>query len=348
MILLTADCNRRHTSLIALVMVMSVPFVASNAQDNLPSKSDLLSPLGPVEHPQDNPASPAKIALGRELFFDARLSRNNHISCASCHDPEKGFSNAEQFATGIDRQPGKRHVPSLINVGYSQPLFWDGRAQTLEAQALLPIKNPAEMDMDLDVLVKKLSGVPAYRMQFERVFRGPVTAKRIGKALAAYERTIISNNTPFDRYLRGNQKSLTTRAKRGMTLFFGRARCSLCHKGSELTDNEFHNIGSLDPNLPQDPGRRAVTGDAEDEGAFRTPQLREIARTAPYMHNGKFQTLKEVVQHYNFGGVTEQENDHRDEILEVLYLSEDEVDDLVAFLKEGLSSPPETNEKKQR
>ena len=190
----------------ALFLFLNGPLTA---QEVVPLKTDpkpSLSLLPPVEHPQDNPPSPAKIALGRELFLDGALWRNNRISCGSCHDPKKGFSNGERFAIGIDKQRGTRHVPSLINVGYSQPLFWDGRAQTLEAQALGPIENPAEMDMKLDVLVKKLAGIPTYRKQFEKVFQGPITAERIGKALAAYERTIISNDTPFDRYPPGIRK----------------------------------------------------------------------------------------------------------------------------------------------
>ncbi|WP_231756719.1 cytochrome-c peroxidase [Lignipirellula cremea] len=298
-----------------------------------------LAPLPPVQHPRENPPSAAKISLGRELFFDARLSRNDRVSCASCHEPNKGFSNGGRFGKGIRDQRSTRNVPSLINVGYSHPLFWDGRSATLEEQALLPIQNAAEMDMPLEVLEKKLHGVAEYRRQFAQVFDGAVTAARIGQALAAFQRTIVSTDTPLDRYVGGDRTALTPRATKGMQLFFGRARCSICHKGPELTDNRFHNIGTVDPEIPDDSGRRAVTGRAEDQGAFRTPQLREVARTAPYMHSGKFQTLSEVVEHYNFGGVTDTANDHRDEILEVLYLSEDEVEDLVAFLREGLTSP---------
>ncbi len=314
----------------------SIPSSRTSAADTL--EISLPSPLDPFTHPRENPATAAKISLGRELFFDSRLSRNDRIACATCHDPIKGFSNGQQFAMGIDGRPGQRHVPSLINVGYSMSLFWDGRAATIEEQALLPIQNPAEMNLPLNELEQKLSGIAEYREQFERVFGGPPSARRVGQALAAYERTIISSDTPFDVYLRGDRDALSARATRGMQLFFGRARCSVCHTGSQLTDNQFHNVGTADLNLPDDSGRRAITGLSKDHAAFRTPQLREVAKTAPYMHNGSFPTLKKVVEHYNFGAVADQANVYRDEALEVLYLSEDEVDDLVAFLTEGLST----------
>ena len=304
---------------------------ASTAQDGASLDGVPISPLGTLAQR----ASQAEIELGQELFFDVRLSRTDRVACATCHDPKKGFSNGQRLAEGVDGRKGTRHVPSLINVAYSRPLFWDGRAANLQQQALMPIQNQTEMDMPLDALEKKLNGIADYQQRFGQVYCGSVTADRVAAALAAYQRSIVSDDTPFDRYLRGDRKSLSANAKRGMELFFGQARCSRCHTGAELTDNKFHNIGAGDP---ADAGRRAVTRRREDHGAFRTPQLREVARTAPYMHDGRFQTLNEVVRHYNFGGVTDHANDHRDELLEVLYLSEDEVNDLVTFLTAGLTS----------
>lgn len=298
------------------------------------------APLGALAESEENPANEAKIELGRRLFFDVRLSHKNQRSCATCHDPAQGFSNGRRFATGSDGQPTPRHVPSLINVGYCRPLFWDGRSATLEEQALLPIQNPREMNLPLPSLERKLNRAADYRERFQQVFGGPATPRRVAMALAAYQRTIVARDTPFDKYLRGDREALKGPAKRGMELFFGRARCSVCHAGPQLTDNQFHNLGTADPELPDDPGRRGVTGRREDQGAFRTPQLREIGRTAPYMHNGRFRSLLEVVTHYNFGGVSDQANPHRDKNLEVLYLTEDEVADLVAFLETGLTSPP--------
>jgi cytochrome c peroxidase len=304
------------------------------AQEVLP----LPGSLPAVKQPADNPSTPEKIALGKELFFDGRLSRTGRVACATCHDPDKGFSNGERFAIGVEGRKGTRSVPSLINVAYNRHHFWDGRATTLEEQALGPIQDRGEMDMPLDALVTKLNGIAGYRQQFQTVFRGEATAQRIGQAIAAYERTLISADTPFDRSRKGDQRALGAATVRGMELFFGQARCFVCHKGPNFTDDDFHNIGVLDDG-PPDAGRRIVTGKPADQGKFKTPTLREVGRTGPYMHNGRFQTLREVVEHYNFGGVTDRFNDHRDEQLRVLYLNEDQINDLVHFLADGLTTP---------
>lgn len=297
----------------------------------------LPGPLGKVPHPKDNPPTPAKLALGRKLFFDPVLSRTGKFSCATCHDPEKGFSNGQRFALGVNGKHGRRNVPGLLNVGHGKSFFWDGRAATLEEQALAPIDNPAEMDMRPRSLAAKLNKDAGYRKLFRAAFGSEATPARVAMALATYERSLVSDDTPFDRYLRGDRKAMPAKAVRGMKLFFGEARCSVCHKGPTLSDEQFHNIGTA---AVGEMGRRAVTKKVKDHGAFRTPQLREVARTAPYMHDGKFKTLAEVVHHYNFGGVTDDENEHRDPELKVLYLSEDQVDELVAFLAEGLTTKP--------
>ena len=298
----------------------------------------LPKPLPDVPQPADNPATPEKIALGKALFFDPRLSRTEKVACATCHDPSKGFSNGARLATGVDGQEGNRRPPSLINVAYNRFQFWDGRARTLEEQALVPIQDSREMDMRLDALKRKLNGIAEYRRQFQAVFGGDVTATRLAQAIAAYERTILSRETPFDRYLQGDKQALKPAVQRGMTLFYGQARCFLCHKGPNFTDDDFHNIGII-ADGQSDAGRRGVTNKQADHGKFKTPTLREVARTAPYMHNGRFKTLPEVVQHYNFGGVTDEPNDYRDDLLRVLYLNEDQVNDIVVFLTEGLTTP---------
>uniref|UniRef100_A0A7C4QIU4 C-type cytochrome n=1 Tax=Schlesneria paludicola TaxID=360056 RepID=A0A7C4QIU4_9PLAN len=288
--------------------------------------------LPPVKHPADNPPTPEKIALGKQLYFDARLSLDNTISCASCHDPAKGWSNGEQFATGVGGAKGGRNSPTVINAAYYNFQFWDGRARSLEEQALGPIQNPIEMKMTLEGVVERLNGIPGYKEQFQKVFGTDVTAEGIARAIAAFERTILSGNAPYDRFKAGDQSALSAEAQRGMKLFFGKARCSACHSGPNFSDNAFHNIG-LDSD---DVGRKAVSKLPGDHGAMKTPTLREIARTAPYMHNGSMKTLEEVVAHYNKGG---NGNPFQDEEIFPLKLTEQEQADLVTFLKEGLSSP---------
>ena len=237
--------------------------------------------LSEVAHPKDNPLTEAKVSLGKQLYFDKRLSSDNTISCASCHDPEKGWSNGEAVATGVGGKQGGRSAPTIINSAYTNLHFWDGRAKSLEDQALGPIQNPIEMKMTLDEVVTKLNNIPGYKKQFQEVFGTDVTEQGIAKAIAAYERTILSGDAPYDRFKAGQKEALSESAQRGMKLFFGKAQCSSCHIGANFTDNAFHNVGvGMDKKEP-DVGREAVSGLAGDRGSFKTPTLREIARTAP-------------------------------------------------------------------
>lgn len=296
---------------------------------------ELPAGLKSMKIPRSNPLTKEKIELGKQLYFDPRLSRDNTVSCASCHDPKLGWSNGEAFATGIDGQVGGRSAPTIINSGYSYFQFWDGRAIQLEGQALGPIQNPIEMDLDLETLVEKLKGVQAYREQFKEVFGGDITADGVAKAIASFERTILSGDAPYDRFKAGDESALSAEAKRGMELFFGKAKCSACHSGSNFSDGAFHNIGvSIDKEEP-DLGRHVVTKLGGDKGSFKTPTLREIARTAPYMHDGSEKTLRDVVVYYNRGG---NKNPQLDEAIFPLKLTEQEIDDLVTFMEEGLSS----------
>jgi cytochrome c peroxidase len=292
--------------------------------------------LKPLPVPTENPLTAAKIELGKQLYFDPRLSRDNTISCASCHDPKKGWSNGEAFATGVRGQVGGRSAPTIINAAYSDLQFWDGRAHRLEGQALGPIQNPIEMDLTLDEAVAKLNKIPGYREQFQEVFGSDVTSEGMAKAIASFERTVLSGNAPYDRFKAGDEKALSAGAQRGMKLFFGKARCSACHVGPNFSDAAFHNIGvGMDKEKP-DGGRHDVTKLLGDKGAFRTPTLREIARTAPYMHDGSHKTLEEVIAYYDKGGFA---NPQLDEEIFPLKLTAAEKADLVTFLKEGLSSP---------
>ena len=291
--------------------------------------------LPPIEFPEDNPPTAEKIALGKQLFFDKRLSRDNTISCASCHAPDKGYSNADQFATGFKGLKGGRNSPTVINAAYNKFHFWDGRAGSLEEQALGPIANPIEMNLTLKEAVDRINAIPGYKKQFQKVFGSDATEENIAKAIATYERTILCGDAPYDRFKAGDQKALSEAAQRGMKLFFGKAVCSACHSGPNFTDNAFHNIGvGVDAKEP-DVGRKAISKLGGDQGSFKTPSLRDIARSGPYMHDGSMQTLKEVVDHYNKGGIP---NEFLDEEIYKLNLTPQEVNDLVTFMKEGLSS----------
>lgn len=287
--------------------------------------------LPPVSHPKDNPSTPEKIALGKQLFFDGRLSADNKVSCATCHDPAKGFSNGDQFATGVEGQKGGRNSPTIINSAYAKLQFWDGRAKSLEDQAMGPVLNPIEMKMTAPDVLKKLNAIEGYKKQFQQVFGTDVTEDGMAKAIAAYERTVLSGDAPYDKFKAGDKAALSEAAARGLKLFTGKANCTACHTGASFTDNSFHNIG-----IPgTDEGRTAINKSVGDKGAFKTPTLREIARTAPYMHDGSLKTLEEVVAHYNKGGTPHPQ---LDEELFPLKLSDAEAADLVTFLKEGLAS----------
>lgn len=299
---------------------------------------ELTPPLGlpKMRVPSDNPLTKEKIELGKQLFFDPRLSTDNTVSCASCHDPQKGWSNGERFATGIEGHVGGRSAPTIINAGYQYFQFWDGRAKHVEGQALGPIQNPIEMNMTLEDLVPKLNKIEGYRQQFQKVFGTDVTAENIAKAIAAFERTILSGNAPYDRYKAGDEEALSEAAKRGMEVFLNTANCSACHSGPNFTDGAFHNIGVGITDEDPDVGRYEHSELLGDRGAFKTPTLREIAKTAPYMHDGRFATLEEVVEYYEKGG---EPNPQLDEEIFPLELTDEQKKDLIVFLKEGLSSP---------
>ncbi len=286
--------------------------------------------------PRNNPLTADKIQLGKQLYFDPRLSSDNTMSCSSCHDPKRGWANGERFATGVRGQQGGRSVPTTINAGYQYFQFWDGRAKQLEGQALGPIENPIEMDMKLPDLIVKLNKIAGYKQQFQNVFGTDATPEGIANALASFERTVLSGNSPYDQYKAGNEAALSEAANRGRHLFFNKGHCSACHAGANFTDGGFHNIGvGMDSEEP-DLGRFAVTKMEGDRGSFKTPTVREIHRTAPYMHDGSQATLEDVIEFYDKGGIA---NPQLDEEIFKLELTKQEKADLVTFLKEGLASP---------
>ena len=300
-----------------------------------PTKPPLGLPSVPV--PSDNPMTAEKIALGKQLYFDGRLSADNKVSCASCHDSAKGYSNGDRFATGVEGKKGGRSAPTVINTAYGALQFWDGRAKTLEDQALGPIQNPIEMNMTLDAVIKKLNGIDGYKTQFKKVFgTDGATADGIAKAIAAYKRTVISGNAPYDRFKAGDTQALSEAAQRGQKLFFGKAHCSACHAGPNFSDNSFHNVGVGMDKKDFDKGRADISKLAGDTGAFKTPTLREIAKSGPYFHDGSAKTLEEVVDHYLKGGIP---NEWLDEEIFNIKIAPTEKADLVKFMTEGLSSP---------
>lgn len=294
-------------------------------------------PLGLKKLPtvRSNPQTDAKVELGKQLYFDARLSADNTVSCASCHDPKKGWSNGEATAEGIDGQRGGRSAPTILNSAYHKFQFWDGRAGSLEEQALGPIANPIEMNLPVEEAVKRVAAIEGYKKQFETVFDDGVTSENMGKAIAAFERTVLAGNSPYDRFKAGDESALSQKAQAGMKLFFGKANCSGCHAGSNLTDNGFHNLGVSFLNDEPDVGREALSKLGGDRGAFKTPSVRDIDRTAPYMHDGSLATLEDVVEYYNKGATP---NEFLDEEIFPLKLSDEQKDAIVTFLKEGLTS----------
>lgn len=306
--------------------------------DTLPNPPFNLHPLLAPPIPPYNLQTPAKVALGKVLFFDPRLSRDNTLSCASCHNPELGFSNGQPVATGIRGQRGARNAPTIFNAAYNKFQFWDGRAGSLEEQALGPIQNPIEMGEELDHLTQKLNAVPGYVAAFRSVFGTGVTADGIAQAIASFERTILSNNSPFDRYMAGDDNALTPTALHGLRIFNEKAKCVTCHNGPNFTDNQFHALGfQRRPGVAIDPGRYAVTQNDDHREQFKTPTLRSVAQSAPYMHDGKFATLEEVVEFYVKAEPTTAPRHPL--ITPLSLLSDQDKKDLVEFLKALTGEP---------
>lgn len=310
--------------------------------------------------PDNNPLTEGKIALGKKLFFDKHLSADDTVSCATCHDPEKGFADGVAIAVGIKDQKGTRNSPTVLNAAFFDTQFWDGRALTLEEQAKQPLINPQEMGMPShNALVEKISKIPEYKTAFKAVFgKDKITIDHIAMSLASFERTLITFNAPFDRFIAGDTNAISASAQSGWKLFQGKARCITCHEFNVsypfFTNNKFHNIGvamkgadfgplarkaasagAVPSLLAQEAasaglGRYLVTKEPKDIGAFKTSGLRNIALTAPFMHDGSEPTLESVVEFYNKGGIP---NPTLDGGIRALGLSEEEKKDLVEFMK---------------
>jgi cytochrome c peroxidase len=309
--------------------------LSADTQSDSPPRPPLGLP--PVQWPEDNPYSAAKAELGKLLYFDPRVSSDGKVSCASCHSPDKGYTDGAAVSTGIGGQKGGRSAPTVINRAYSTLQFWDGRANSLEEQAKGPIANPIEMTSDKtagaahEACVKRLKAVPGYVQRFEKVFgTRDFNIDHVAKAIATFERTVFSANAPYDRYIAGDKKALSEAQVRGMNVFFNKAACDSCHLGFNFTDGSYTNTGIGMDRPDPDLGRFVVSGREEDKGSFKTPTLREIEHTGPYMHDGNLKTLEAVVEHYNKGGIKNPQLDRR---LKPLNLTEQDQADLVAFMR---------------
>ena len=287
--------------------------------------------------PADNPLTPARAELGKSLFFDPRLSGSNWISCATCHNPGLGWSDGLPKSVGHGMKPLRRGSPSILNVAFNPIQMWDGRSPNFEMQALIPIETPGIMAQSMPALVKKLEPIQGYRQLFEKAYPGEgISGSTIVKALASFQRTVLSTVSPFDRWRKGNGQAVSASAKRGFALFEGKANCVKCHSGFNFTDNGFHNIGLEIVSDDDDPGRFGQRKVPIAKGAFKTPSLRDVALTAPYMHHGIYATLEEVVEHYDRGGVVK---DNVSPNIVPLNLSTQDKADLVAFMKSLTGTP---------
>ncbi len=335
--------------LLSCLLLQSGPLAAQPLQ--LPEPLEVL--------PQQDPA---KVELGRALFFDRRLSGDGTVSCAVCHIPDEAFADGQKISGAYPTNKHWRHTNSLLNVGYLDVFFWDGRSRSLEDQALGPIHSSFEMNLNPRFLVAKLREIPEYQELFVKACGGGATQERILDSLAAFERTLVVNDSPFDRYLRGEDEALSAQAKQGLEIFFGpRGNCGQCHSGPLLSDQKFHNLGVAElpelisdpqhrttrnfflgemglPPMERDPGYYAISRREKVLGAFRTPPLRQVEQSAPYMHNGSLGSLSEVIEFFNRGG---GEDPNKSKLLKPLGLNEDEKQALEVFLRSLSGSYPQ-------
>jgi cytochrome c peroxidase len=326
-----------RAALPGLLLLVSLPLLliptgSEVPKDVLPEKLDLEEiplGLGPRPVPKEHPLTAAKVALGRRLFFDPLLSADRTIACASCHLPERGFSHSQP--RGIGGRPLRRRAPTLFNRAYGTVFFWDGRATSLEEQALKPIEDPEEMGSSVAETLRRLQQHAEYPKLFAAAFPDGITATNLAQALAAFERVLVRGNSPVDRFLHEHDHAAMTEPERhGMWVFDSKGRCWRCHPAPHYTDEKFHNTGVRWGKTPSDLGRYEFTKQEADKGRFKTPTLRAVKLTGPYMHDGSLKTLEDVIDFYDRGG---QANPHLDPILQPLHLSAEEKRNLVAFLK---------------
>lgn len=318
---------------VGFAFVLSPPAAAEMPD----SKFELVALPKEAPAPKDNPTTPAKVELGKKLFFDPRLSGDNRMSCATCHMPDKAYGDGLALSTGADGKPLARNTQTCLNVGFFNVLFWDGRAASLEEQALGPIQSAVEMNQDLDALETELEAIPGYVTEFKDIFGSRPDREAIARALAAFQRTLVTEPSPFDRFLAGDEDALSADAKRGLELFRGEAGCIECHNGPTLSDGKFYRLGVSF----KDAGRATITGRKEDRYRFRTPSLRNIAETGPYMHDGSQRTLEDVVTFY-FRGIPDSGPDGLElDAVALDSVSFSDISPMVEFLKSLSGKAPE-------
>jgi cytochrome c peroxidase len=341
--------DNKKTFFVLLTAICFLPVIAMGGK---------LEPLRDLPAPRSNPMTSEKIELGKKLYFDRRLSGDGTMSCATCHMPELGYTDGQAISLNYPTTKNWRNAPTLINLAYNRYLFHDGRAESLEDQALFPILSAFEMNQNLDFLEEELRSVPEYVEEFRKVFgTDDITRERIAMAIAAFERTLVSRNAPLDHFLTGDRNALTKDGKKGLKIFTGKGKCTECHYGMNLIDDKFHALNVPEHpdfqnnprvaatrrfvaklnkfegyrTLDEDPGRYLITKNKVDWRAFKTPTLREITNTGPYMHNGIFETLDEVIEFFDKGG------GNGNTALKPLGLTIEEKRFLKKFLQEALS-----------
>jgi len=296
------------------------------------SLTEQLPPAGfpaPEPLPAENALTEARAQLGRRLFFDRRLSRDGSVSCATCHHPQAAFADPAPVSTGVSNRRGTRNAPALVNLAWSRSFFWDGRAPALEEQTGKPIENPDEMDLPLGEAARRVAADPSYARAFTAAYGAAPSEADLRRALASFVRTLVSGDSPYDRFLRGDAQALDPAARRGLALFEAeKSGCFHCHPAGTLTNDGFFNNGTFVEG--GDPGRQTVTGLAGDRGKFKVPGLRNVAVTAPYMHDGSLATLEAVIEQYARGGRGDPTTDPS---ITPLSLTAGEKADLVAFLR---------------
>ncbi len=327
--------HHRHVSVVVVLLlggVLAVNAAIDAFQDDVEPPA-IEVPRGlpdEIPAPADNPLTVNRIELGRRLFFDAILSEDGSTSCSTCHLPERAFAGDKPKAIGVMGRQGRRNVPSILNRALGTSQFWDGRAATLEEQALQPIQSPTELGSSIDAVLERLQAHPEYPAAFNAAFTDGVTADNLARAIAGFERSLLTGDSAVDRFRTNEFVALTDAERQGLWIFESRGQCWRCHSGPNFTDERFHNTGVSWGAEPTDLGRFEVTNDDSDRGKFKTPTLRNVALTAPYMHDGSIATLREVVEFYSRGG---NDNPNLDPIVKPLELTERDINHLLAFLE---------------